>query len=1040
MPTLASMEIPPPRNWEDFEDLCCDLWQRIWQDPTAQRHGRQGQPQAGVDVYGRPHRDGVWAGEWAGVQCKGRSRYAGSRLTRKQIEAEVRNAKGFNPRLSSFTIATTAQRDVLAQETARKITEAQRKKGSFDVQVVFWEDIALYLAEYPDVVKKHYPQLGVEDRSSHRALREDYLRGEWARLIPVPLLGVAGPASRREEIPLSAVYTALDVTAAIRVGEKAANELHEGLGEIGGIGLRGDEKYLKRLRARVRKEASEKLREEPWRGPEEGYGHRFTAVEATAAASRLVLLGPGGSGKSTFARYLSLCLAGEALGRPQADLARLNGQPKPGAGAVDPASLPWPHGALLPVFVELRKLVVSDAFPGESVAGDARHLLAYLDAQVDAKLGELLRQAFAEPGGALLVLDGLDETPAAELCRERLKQVIFSFTRRYPETRVLVTSRPYAYQEGSPWRLDEAGFVEATLAPFDDHKTRAYVEGWYRHLAARGQLDADSAAARIEDLVREIRSTPYLQSLAERPLMLTMMADLHASAGGRLRGGRAGLYERSVELLLDRWNQLRDVGEDRTIAEVLGMDLEQIRQALEDLAYEVHRLRGRASRSEPADVTDAELWKALDRERSRDRVVDERRVMDYLHQRSGILLAESPSLFRFPHRSYQEYLAACHLTRANFPDLLLSEVKADPALWREVTLLAAGKVAATPFAAWALLEGLVPREPDAEVTREAPEFLRALYAALAVGETELWRKVQDQDAGKLERIRLWLERSLELGALAPVDRATGGRVLAHLGDRRKGVGLREDGLPEIDWEVIPAGPFVMGPDPGPFSKAGKVEVEVGAFRIARFPVTNAQYETFVSDGGYTSRWRRCWTSEGWKWKDERRRPMDGGASEESRLPNHPRVMVTWYEAHAFCGWLTEKLGYEVRLPTEAEWEKAARGCDGRVYPWGEDFDATRCNVLDTGIGTTSAVGAFPSGSSPYGVLDMSGNVWEWCATTWRKTYEEPAVEDPEGTASRVARGGSFVDVQEHARCAFRFHVTPVVADANLGFRVSAPIL
>jgi len=761
-------------------------------------------------------------------------------------------------------------------------------------------------------------------------------------------------------------------------------------------------------------------------------------VEATAAASRLVLLGPGGSGKSTFARYLSLCLAGEALGRPQADLARLNGQPKPGAGAVDPASLPWPHGALLPVFVELRKLVVSDAFPGESDAGDARHLLAYLDAQGDAKLGELLRQAFAEPAGALLVLDGLDETPAAELCRERIKQVILSFTRRYPETRVLVTSRPYAYQEASPWRLDEAGFAEATLAPFDDHKTHAYVEGWYRHLAARGQLDADSADARIEDLVREIRSTPYLQPLAERPLMLTMMADLHASAGGRLRGGRAGLYERSVELLLDRWNQLRDVGEDRTIAEVLGMDLEQIRQALEEFAYEVHRLRGRASRSEPADVTDAELWKALDRERSRDRVVDERRVMDYLHQRSGILLADSPSLFRFPHRSYQEYLAACHLTRVRFPELLLSEVKADPALWREVTLLAAGKVAATPFAAWALLEGLVPREPDAEVTREAPEFLRALYAALAVGETELWRKVQDQDAGKLERIRLWLERSLELGALAPVDRAAGGRVLAHLGDRRKGVGLRKDGLPEIDWEVIPAGPFVMGPDR--FSKTEEIEVDVGAFRIARWPVTNVQYEVFVSDGGYTSKWRRCWTQAGWKWKGERRRPKDEGASEALLLPNHPRVVVTWYEAWAFSRWLAEKLGFEVRLPSEAEWEKAARGCDGRVYPWGEDFDATRCNVLDTGIGTTSAVGAFPSGSSPYGVLDMSGNVWEWCATTWRKTYEEPAVEDPEGTASRVARGGSFGIGQVFARCAFRHYNLPDDADALLGFRVSAPIL
>lgn len=208
--------------------------------------------------------------------------------------------------------------------------------------------------------------------------------------------------------------------------------------------------------------------------------------------------------------------------------------------------------------------------------------------------------------------------------------------------------------------------------------------------------------------------------------MLTMMAGLHAARGGRLRGGRAGLYEKSVELLLDRWNELRGVEEKKTLSEILGMTVDQLRSALERLAYEVHRERGAGEGGEAAEITDTELWKALDRERSRERVVDERRVMDYLHQRSGILLCESPTLYRFPHRSYQEYLAASHLTRVDLPDLLLDEIAADPVLWREVALLAAGKVAETPFTAWALLEGLVPQDPTPEVAAGDPGFLTAL--------------------------------------------------------------------------------------------------------------------------------------------------------------------------------------------------------------------------------------------------------------------------------------------------------------------------
>ncbi len=863
-----------------------------------------------------------------------------------------------------------------------------------------------------------------DDRGALEAARQQYLRAMWSECHPLQLTGISGGSSERRDIPLAAVYTALDVNETIGVGGPGGKGLARE-GDVWVTGLIEDGAYLEALRQRLREEAEAQREDRPAAPEGEGYRRPLTALEAAAGVPRLVLLGPAGSGKSTFARYLALSLAGEALGRDEANLRRLNGVAE---GAEPPPRVAWPHGPLLPIFVELRRLVGSELFATAGDAG-ADELLAFIAAEAPeaARPGfwRLLEEALLDRGpGALLVLDGLDETPAAERSRERLRRVIASFCARYPRCRVLVTCRPYAYDKGSPWRLDDQGFGEAVLAPFDGAKIGAFIAAWYRQLAARRQVRRELAKQRSEALRREIAATEYLKPLAERPLMLTMMADLHATGGGRLPGGRAGLYERSVELLLDRWNQLREVLGRETLAEHLGMTVREMRGALEKLAYEVHRARG-AEDGGPAGISRGELWRALDggRRPPAECRVDEARVMEYLHQRSGILLGESPVLYRFPHRSYQEYLAACHLTRVGFPGLLLEEVKAGPGLWREVLLLAVGKVAATPFTAWAVLEGLVPEVPEAGVEAAGRRFALALLAGLAVRENDLWRDVQEQDRRKLERVRGWLERCLEVGALAPVDRAAAGQVLGLLGDRRPGVGVGEDGIPEIDWVEVEAGRFRMG-------DGRRNLVDLPAFRIARFPVTNVQYRAFVADGGYTDAWRQCWADESWAWMWGRAGP-DDDLGEVFLLDNHPRVNVCWYEADAFCRWLGLKLGYEVRLPAEEQWEKAARGTDGRTYPWGEDFDPSRCNGDKTGIGATTAVGAFPNGASPCGALDMSGNVWEWCAGEIELSWAK-------GEPGRVLRGGGWNHAVEGLRAASRFRNPAANRWVDYGFRVSAP--
>lgn len=181
------------------------------------------------------------------------------------------------------------------------------------------------------------------------------------------------------------------------------------------------------------------------------------------------------------------------------------------------------------------------------------------------------------------------------------------------------------------------------------------------------------------------------------------------------------------------------------------------------------------------------------------------------------------------------------------------------------------------------------------------------------------------------------------------------------------------------------------------------------------------------------------------------------------------VGVTWYEAVAYCNWLTERLreagsrlrvwrdgrleplnlkpaSLIARLPTEAEWEKAARGADGRRWPWGNEWHAGRANTKEAGIGETCAVGCFPAGAGPHGLLDAAGNVWEWTISKWGRTsvyrpdYGYPyrpddGRESPDGPDLRVVRGGSWLVNQRDARCAFRDWLVPGSFDDDLGLRV-----
>jgi formylglycine-generating enzyme required for sulfatase activity len=182
-------------------------------------------------------------------------------------------------------------------------------------------------------------------------------------------------------------------------------------------------------------------------------------------------------------------------------------------------------------------------------------------------------------------------------------------------------------------------------------------------------------------------------------------------------------------------------------------------------------------------------------------------------------------------------------------------------------------------------------------------------------------------------------------------------------------------------------------------------VYLDAFEIAKYPLTNLQYKAFL-DANPDHEAPRHW--------NDRMFPV-GKA-------NHPVVYISWFDAQAYVTWLSRETGKQYRLPTEAEWEKAARGNDGRTYPWEGEFDASKCNVEET-VGDTTPVGIYPAGASPYGVMDMAGNVWEWCADWFAEDYYKQADNrnptGPDKGQLRVWRGGSWLDLHDPARAASR---------------------
>ncbi|MER2517774.1 MAG: SUMF1/EgtB/PvdO family nonheme iron enzyme [Candidatus Accumulibacter phosphatis] len=289
------------------------------------------------------------------------------------------------------------------------------------------------------------------------------------------------------------------------------------------------------------------------------------------------------------------------------------------------------------------------------------------------------------------------------------------------------------------------------------------------------------------------------------------------------------------------------------------------------------------------------------------------------------------------------------------------------------------------------------RWPDERVIRETAPMLPRLGSRFELNDAE----------------RDFLGPLAADAMLALLDEASTPQALrAQIGDRlallprghpRPGVGVGADGLPEIAWHAIPGGEVELDIDATGLWKRwrGRPRFQVAPFHIARHPLTIAQWRVFLEAAdGYDELLRKVYS-----WLPAFQRGSD----------NQPAGNVTWIEAMAYCQWLSVTLGFPVRLPTEWEWQQAATGGDPRSeFPWGE-WQEGRANTVDSELGRMTAVGLYPQGASAQGVLDLTGNTWDWCLNKFDTPSDATLAVD----ARRVVRGGSWGGDRHHARCASR---------------------
>ena len=454
-----------------------------------------------------------------------------------------------------------------------------------------------------------------------------------------------------------------------------------------------------------------------------------------------------------------------------------------------------------------------------------------------------------------------------------------------------------------------------------------------------------------------------------------------------------------------------------------------LRKIMYQLAYTVHEAQSTSDGT--ADILETDIWIVI-KDVVKNLSVEEQFV-NYIEKHAGLLIGKGTDErgirhFTFPHRTFQEYLVARHVVRNRFRRNV-GNIARKGAGWREVLLLATGYLVfkeANYVEVLDAIDNIIDRLPNPRLREDWEAIWRAGDMLTTLG---LDNARQDEELGEdiITKIRELLIELLEVGALEPPERADAGRILSEIGDTRAGVGLREDGLPDIAWgQPVPKGTYSVGGDDEAINSLDEQGVTIEySYRMAKYPVTYIQFETFIQTENL----------DDGKWWDNYNR-------ETFKYTNYPRVSLSIYHAMEFCNWLTQQYkdkgllaeGTVIRLPMEHEWEIAARYPDGRIYAWGNEFEVEKANVAFN-IGEPSSVGMYPDGKNDaLDLYDLNGNVLEWTLTVTKIGQSDD--DNVESKIEHRIYGGDWSSNQQFARSTSRANNRQsFIASNYCGFRV-----
>jgi formylglycine-generating enzyme required for sulfatase activity/3',5'-cyclic AMP phosphodiesterase CpdA len=724
--------------------------------------------------------------------------------------------------------------------------------------------------------------------------------------------------------------------------------------------------------------------------PSEILGHRL-----------VVVLGDPGSGKTTFLRRIAFRLA-TALLTEDSTTARQE------LGYEDP-----PIPLLVPIHKLAEYIAASPAHGGGALFPDLFTWITQYLHEVSQGLSLGLCEADfrhgLQSGKAILLLDGLDEVPS-DTERATLVGLIQNLANACEKSRIVVTTRPAAYRGTGPL----PGFAEARLAPLEPSVVETFFRDWSQCLYPENPRGAADTLAR---LLEALRNRAEIRRLARNPVMLTALAVVQWNEN-RLPEHRADLYESIIGWLsksrLDRQGRVKPelcVGYLQNLA--LAMQAHRDgRQVQVARAWAAEKIADgfREVRDPQARIAQAE---AFLREEEND---------------SGIVIARGDEI-RFWHLTFQEYLAARALA-ARSDDERNSALYSGQNLyrpeWRETVLLLAGILLK-----WGpdRLDQMMNCILSAAAGMQFKDRARCagLLGAVVRDLSPLQYRPADARFDALLAETYAIFDSLSSRSVPIADAIEAAEALGQAGDRRFLAPT------EGNWVKMTAGCFMLGAQKVDRRKFGfdptashlecpVREVTLPEYYIGRYPVTVQEYTSFVDADGYNK--PSWWGNGGFrKWALPDRWEM------QTEHPTRPVTGISWYEAMAYAA----SRGHT--LPTEDEWERAARGKEGRRYPWGEEEPSPfLLNYAESRIGHPTPVGVFPRGATPEGVLDMAGNVWEWCRDNDPRSGHLPSeVEEP----MKMLRGGCWAADNSawHCRASNRGVNKAETRVAQFGFRL-----